>query len=117
MRVVVDENVSRGLVPPLRSLGHEVFVVGVDIPSGTEDDKVFGEALKRGAILITRDHHFTNPVRFDEGKTKGIIYVHHGNLTCEQEIKLVLDFFGKQLSLEPLEGKLITLYPDRFNIR
>lgn len=117
MRVVVDENVSRGLVALLKGLGHEVLVVGVDIPSGSKDGKIFEEVLERSAILITRDHHFTNPVRFDEGKTKGIIYVHHGNLTCEQEIKLVLDFFGKQLSLEPLEGKLITLYPDRFNIR
>lgn len=116
MKVLLDENVSRGLVHSLRDLGYDVLVVGIEIPSGTDDDSIYQILLKEKAVLITRDYHFTNPVRFDEKKTQGILYIHHGNLTSVQEMDLVASFLKKH-SQKDFEGKLVTIYSHEIHIR
>jgi len=68
------------------------------------------------AILITRDSHFTNAVRYPAEKTGGIIYIRHGNLTSEEEIELVAKFLSRH-SVEEFSGKLVTLYRDSVKIR
>ncbi len=116
MKLLLDENVSGGLAQPLRELGFEVLVVGSDFPSGIDDDTVFRTLLQEKAVLVTRDYHFTNPVRFDAQKTQGIIYIHHGNLTSPQEIALVTDFLRKHAP-EEYRGRLVTLYLNSIRIR
>ena len=64
MKVLLDENVSRGLALWLTDRGFTAFVVGKDLESGFTDQDVFGFAVSKRAILITRDNDFTNPVRF-----------------------------------------------------
>ncbi len=116
MKVLLDENVSGGLAHALSKLGHAVLAVGPDLPSGSPDEEVFAFVLKRQAVLITRDYHFTNPVRFDSERTQGIVYIHNGNLTSDQEIGLVTDFLQKH-SPEEYKGKLATLYLNSVTIR
>jgi predicted nuclease of predicted toxin-antitoxin system len=116
MKVLLDENVSGGLAHALKKLGHAVLAVGPDLPSGSPDEAVFAFLLKQQAVLVTRDYHFTNPVRFDSEKTHGIIYIHNGNLTSDQEIRLVTDFLQKHTP-EEYRGKLVTLYLNSVTIR
>lgn len=116
MKVMLDENVSGGLAHALRKLGHSVLAVGADLPSGSTDDEVFAFILKQQAVLVTRDYHFTNPVRFDSERTKGIIYIHNGNLPSDSEIGLVANFLQKH-SPEEYKGKLATLYLNSATIR
>lgn len=116
MKVMLDENVSGGLARALGLLGHSVILVGPDLPPGSPDEEIFAFILKRRAVLVTRDHHFTNPVRFDLEKTQGILYVHNGNLTSIQEIDLVTDFIKKHPP-EEYKGKLATLYLRSVTIR
>lgn len=49
-------------------------------------------------------------------RTKGIIYVRHGNLTASEEIKIVQEFLSKHES-ENYTGKLVTLYKNSVKIR
>lgn len=116
MKVVLDENVSIGLAEPLRQAGFDVFSVGPDISSGSSDETVFAFVLRAQAVLVTRDHHFTNPVRFDPARTQGVVYIRQGNLSSAQEISLVLEFFQKY-PLENFHGKLVTLYLDSVRMR
>lgn len=63
MKFVVDENVSFGLVEALRKNREEVLAIVEDNRS-ISDTAVFALAQRDKAISITRDYHFTNPVRF-----------------------------------------------------
>ena len=116
MKVVLDENVSGGLGKHLRDRGFSVFTVHDDFPAGSTDESVFQFVVDQRAVLVTRDYHFTNPVRFDPERTLGIVYIHHGNLTSSEEIKLVLDFLTMN-TLAGFEGRLVTLYLREARIR
>lgn len=116
MKVMLDENVSGGLAHALKALGHTVLAVGPDLPSGSPDEEVFAFILKHQAVLVTRDYHFTNPVRFDSARTQGIIYLHNGNLPSDKEIRLATDFLQKH-SPDEYKGKLVTLYLNSVTIR
>jgi Domain of unknown function (DUF5615) len=68
--------------------GHQIVAVAEAGTSGNSDEEVFLLARNTKAILITRDYHFTNPLRFPPNKTAGIIYIRQGNPTSEEEIHL-----------------------------
>jgi predicted nuclease of predicted toxin-antitoxin system len=116
MRIVIDENVSYEVVERLRMKGHDVLSVSEMPERGMSDEDVCALAVREEAVLVTRDYHFTNPVRFSADKTKGIIYIRHGNLRSEEEIRLVENFLHAH-DLEVFKGKLVTLYKDSVMIR
>jgi len=115
MKFVVDENVSFGLIEVLRKAREEVLAI-VEDNRGISDTAVFNLAQKDKAILITRDYHFTNPMRFGSNKVKAIIYIQQGNLSSLKEIQLVMNFLKKH-TLNEFKGKLVTLYKDSTKIR
>ena len=79
------------------------------------DDDVYALALREQAVLITRDYHFTNPIRFPVGKNI-IIYIRHGNLRSEEEIRMVESFLRAH-DPEVFQGRLVMLYRDSVRIR
>lgn len=116
MKIVVDESVSHGVVDTLREAGYSVIAIAESPRSGTADEDIFRLAIEDSAVLITRDYHFTNAVRFPPGRTEGIIYIRRGNLKAAEEISLIRRF----LSVHPhkeYSGKLVTLYKDSVRIR
>ena len=88
-RVVLDENVSLQVEGRLFDLGYRVLSVAKHPAKGMTDEAVFQLAVKNSALLITRDSHFTNPVRFPPKKTGGILYLTSGNLRSSEEAALV----------------------------
>ena len=116
MKIVLDESVSYSLTNVLRDTGHTVIAIAESPTSGLSDDEIFKITIENSAVLITRDYHFTNAVRFDPTSTKGIIYIRYGNLTTTEEIGLVQNFLSKH-SPEFYSGKLVILYRDSVKIR
>jgi predicted nuclease of predicted toxin-antitoxin system len=116
MRIILDESVSYGLAEVLLRDGHQIVAIAESATSGNTDEEVFTLACKSESVLITRDYHFTNPLRFPPEKTGGIIYIRHGNLTSEEEILLVTKFFSNHPYTE-FSGRLATLYRDSVKIR
>jgi predicted nuclease of predicted toxin-antitoxin system len=116
MKIVLDESVSYGLGEVLRHEGHEIIAIAEASTAGNADEEVFRLACDIKAVLITRDYHFTNHLRFPADKTSGIIYIRHGNLTSEEEIQLVTTFLSKHPSAE-YSGRLTTLYRNSVKIR
>ncbi|MGA8849841.1 MAG: DUF5615 family PIN-like protein [Dehalococcoidia bacterium] len=80
------------------------------------DEDVYTLILGEQAILVTRDYHFTNPIRFPAEKTKGIIYIRYGNLKSEEEIMMAENCLCSH-DLETFQRKLVTLYKDGMRIR
>ena len=116
MKIVLDESVSYGLGEILRHEGHEVIAIVEAATAGNADEEVFKQTCEVKAVLITRDYHFTNHLRFPADKTSGIIYIRHGNLTSEEEIQLVTNFLSKHPSAD-YNGRLATLYRSSVKIR
>ena len=116
MKIVLDESVSYGLAAVLLRDGHQIVAVAEAGTSGNSDEEVFLLARNNKAVLITRDFHFTNPLRFPPNKTAGIIYIRHGNLSSEEEIHLVTKFLTNHPYAD-FSGKLTTLYRDSVKIR
>ncbi len=116
MKIVVDESVSYGVALTLREAGHSVIAIAESPTSGITDEDIFKLVIENSAVLITRDFHFTNAVRFPPNKTAGIIYIRRGNLTADEERALVQRFISKHPH-EEYSGKLATLYLDSVKIR
>ena len=115
MKFLIDANVSYALSDALRNLEYEVISAVERFPSKTPDTIIFETAIKERAILITRDHDFTNPVKYPPAKTKGIIFIRIGNLRSEEEVTLILNALN-QLDAEMLNGKLVTVYKNNIRI-
>ena len=116
MKLVIDENVSYGLVKVLRDAGNEVISIAEFAKRGVSDISIFTLVKESNAVLLTRDYHFTNPIRFESGEVESIIYIRPGNLTSNEEIEIVMGFF-KKYSVSQFKGKLVTLYKDSIRIR
>jgi predicted nuclease of predicted toxin-antitoxin system len=116
MNIVLDENVSLGLAEKLRSCGHNVISIAEDTNRGFADDEIFVLCKKTKSTLITRDYHFTNPIRFPTEGTEGIIYIRHGNLSSKEEIKLVEQFLT-EYQIENITGKLVLLAKENIKLR
>jgi predicted nuclease of predicted toxin-antitoxin system len=83
---------------------------------GTNDEVIFGLAREKQALLITRDIHFTNSVRFPPSQAGGILYLTQGNLRSSEEAKLVTSFLQSHTA-EIFEGRLTFLSPAYVSIR
>jgi len=92
MKIVVDESVSYGVVSALRKAGYNIISIAEPSTPGITEEDIFNLVVENLAVLITRDYHFTNSIRFPPDKRGGIIYLRYGNLTAEEEIKLFKNF-------------------------
>jgi predicted nuclease of predicted toxin-antitoxin system len=116
MKIVLDENVSADVGVILRSRGHQVILISEMATPGIADRDVWNLILGDEAILITRDYHFTNPVKFDVRETAGVIYLRRGNLTAEMEVHLLERFFSTHKP-EEFRGRLVSLSLNSTRIR
>ena len=115
MNFIIDENVSLAVVKMLRQKGHNVISICEEPYSSIKDLKIFDLVIKKKSILITRDEHFSNPIRFPAKRTKGIVLIRPGNIKSEDESDLVKQFIERH-KIDTLSACLITLYRDRITI-
>ena len=116
MRILLDENVSLRLARALREAGHEVLIIAESAGKGLADDEVWSLAREGPCLLITRDYHFTNAVRFAPELCLGIVFLRHGNLKVTEEVAMV-DSFLSSHPLVAYQGKLVTLAPGSIRTR
>jgi len=114
--VILDENVSLRLKSVLEGMGHKVIAVAELPQRGAPDTDVFELAHKHSSLLITRDTHFTNTLRFPPDKLPGIFYIFHGNLRAEDEVNLFAQFLNTH-SPSSFSGRLVFLSPKSVRIR
>jgi len=116
MKIVVDESVSYSVATWLRSEGYEVLAIADTATTGLKDMQVFQLVKNEKAVFITRDHHFTNNLRFPVMKTHGIIFIRKGNLTSQEEVDLIKWFWGTN-PFAKIQGHLVTISRNYIKIR
>jgi len=102
---LLDENVSLQVGSRLRALGYEVESIAQHPQRGMDDQEVFALTVERSSLLVTRDAHFTNHLRFPPDQTSGILFITAGNLRGRQEADLV-DSFLRTHAREAFAGRL-----------
>jgi predicted nuclease of predicted toxin-antitoxin system len=115
VRIIVDESVALAVAEDLAGKGHEVTHVAASL-KGAADDAVWALAVSEGALLVTRDHHFTDPAKRDPAECLGIVYLRKGNLSVDAEAALVSVFFDRH-GIDEYRGRLVTLSPNEMRIR
>ena len=75
MRMKLDENFDRRIVPLLEADGHDVDTVPAEGLSGSDDDAIYAACQAARRALVTLDLDFSNPFRFPPADTEGIIVV------------------------------------------
>ena len=116
MKIVVDENVSYEVAQYLKDIGHDVIAIAVAEHSGLPDSDIFELAKKEKAILLTRDHHFTNSLRFPPDEVSCIIFIRKGNLRSREELDLIKWFF-QSFDISDFEGRLVTISRGSVKVR
>ena len=116
MKIVVDESVSDSVVSYLRSNGYHVIAIAETGGSGLKDPDVFEIVKNDNAILLTRDNHFTNSLRFPPDKTECIVFIRKGNLTSNEEKDLIKWFFDSYSILD-FKGRLVSISKNRIKVR
>jgi len=116
MKFLLDESVGVASADRLNELGHDaVHAVQAGL-AGASDEAVHEYAVADGRVLVTRDHHFTNPIRFPTRHTPGTIYLRKGNLTSAQEAELLVRF-ATEVDLSLVPGSLAILALHETTIR
>jgi len=115
VRIIVDESVALAVADLLVGRGHEVTHMAV-AQKGASDEEIWRMAVSERGLLITRDHHFTDPVRHDAAECAGVVYLRKGNLTVAAEVALVTAFFDRH-HIDEYRGRLVTLTPHEMRIR
>ena len=116
MRILLDENVSQSLAGALRADGHDILTVAESAGKGLPDSDVWRLACDGPFLLLTRDYHFANAVRFDPTLCLGIVFLRQGNLKSSEELDLVRSFLASY-PLPAYQGKLVTLSPGSIRFR
>jgi predicted nuclease of predicted toxin-antitoxin system len=115
-RYLLDENVSWRVEGLLRNMGHDVAAIARSPLRGAPDPDVFANAVAEDRTLITRDHHFTNPLRFSPIEMAGIIYITRSDLRGAEEADLVEKFL-RLTPDETVRGHLVFLSRTGIHIR
>ena len=115
-RATLDENVSLQVAERLIVRGYDVCVIAKHPARGMNDETVFALVAEGSCLLVTRDTHFTNPIRFPPAKTGGILYLAHGNLRGREEAELVEQFLEIHTP-KTFAGRLVFLSPAGVRIR
>jgi predicted nuclease of predicted toxin-antitoxin system len=115
MKLKLDENFDRRLVPLLAAEGHDVDTVLAEGLSGSDDTAIYAACQASGRALITLDLDFSNPVRFPPAGMEGIIVVRLRRPVLPV-IQATLMSVLPQLKTQPLKGTLWIVEPGRIRV-
>ena len=100
MRLIIDADIPRSFLKKIKEIGYDVIDVR-DIPGHPlKDEEIFHLAHKEERILITRDLHFSNILRYPPSSSFGIIVLRTHLLAQEEMFKILkeaLKYGGKTL--------------------
>lgn len=73
MKLKLDENLPKSLVPLLAEAGHDADTVTNEGLAGATDDAVFRAAQEAGRLLVTLDRGFGDIRRYPPGTHAGVV--------------------------------------------
>lgn len=88
MRLLVDENISRGIVDFFRTAGHDVVYIA-DEERGREDSELLAIAFSENRVVVTDDKDFGELVFHQREKSAGVVLLRLHKLTPQDRLKRI----------------------------
>jgi predicted nuclease of predicted toxin-antitoxin system len=114
MRFLLDENVEWRVADFLRDLGHDVAIVGVDLPASTTDRQVLAYAVAHDRILLTNDSDFGSLVFEHQFEHRGVIFFRIGDVPAGEKIRRLAELFERD---DSLHEQFTVLTPTSIRVR
>lgn len=73
MKIKLDENVTTGIAPALKKLGHDVQTTIEEGLTGKPDDEIWSAAQLEERFFVTQDMDFSDARKFAPGEHQGIL--------------------------------------------
>jgi predicted nuclease of predicted toxin-antitoxin system len=115
-RFKLDENLPRDAETLLRDAGHDVHTVLAEQLGGNPDPLVFDAAQREQRILVTLDLDFADIRAYPPGTHQGV-WVIRPNAHGIRSVLALLQSALVLLNVEPAQGRLWIVEPDRVRIR
>jgi len=115
LKLKLDENMDRRLVPMLQASGLDVDTVHAEALSGVDDQTLYETCIASQRVLVTLDLDFSNPLRFPPDVTVGIIVIRPLRPVLSA-IRAALVSVLPQLQAQALRGRLWIVEPGRLRV-
>lgn len=116
MRILADECLYFNTTTFLRGHGYDVLTVQEAGLSGSINGQILEFASKERRILLTRDSHFCNILKFPPKDHNGVIVIKI-NPTIVSGVHSVLLNFLRNYSQNQIERTLVVIDQKKFRIR
>ncbi len=117
VKIVLDEDMPRSIKQVLTILGYEVKDIRDHGLRGADDNKIFQFAQDNGAVLMTGDQGFGNPLQFPLESHNGIVIVHFPTEIPTEKINLEVGRKLNGLKEEDFRGSLIVIEPGKVRVK
>lgn len=111
-RFLLDENVPKRLAGFLKRKGFDAVLA----PKGVVNGKLAELSKSERRVLITNDSDFTDPVPFPKEKVFCVVWIRVAQSRPRALIAAFSLLLKNRNKEEGFEGKLITLYEERFDV-
>jgi len=117
VRLLVDEDLPRTLVPALRSAGLEADDVRDVGLRGCSDDEVINYSTAHGMAVVTGDVGIGNLLHYPLGTHGGLIVARFPNELPANELTAEIVRAISELTEEEISGNLVVIEPGRVRLR
>jgi predicted nuclease of predicted toxin-antitoxin system len=96
MKIKLDENVTTGVIPVLRKLGHNVHTTSDEGLTGKPDGEIWSATQSEQRFLITQDMDFSDARKFTPGTHHGILLLRLRSLNQAETISRLTELFSNE---------------------
>lgn len=116
MKLKLDENLPRQLVPVLTGLGHDVDTVLDEHLAGRDDDDVWDAAQAAGRFLVTQDLDFSDARTYSPGTHHGLLLLRLPQPGRQALVDRISMLFRTE-AVDTWEGCLVSATPTKVRVR
>jgi predicted nuclease of predicted toxin-antitoxin system len=96
MKIKLDENVTIGVIPVLRKLGHDVHTTSDEGLMGKPDGEIWSATQSEQRLLVTQDMDFSDARKFTPGTHHGILLVRLHSPNQKEIISRLTELFSNE---------------------
>jgi hypothetical protein len=116
LKIKLDENLPRQLVPLLTELGHDVDTVPDERLTGRDDTAIWAGAQAAGRFLVTQDLDFSDARRYVPGTHHGLLLVRLPQPGRSALFKRVATLFRSE-PVDGWTGCIVSATPTKVRVR
>jgi predicted nuclease of predicted toxin-antitoxin system len=114
VRLLLDHNLDVRLAPLLTREGHDVAIVGIDLPAATRDESIIEFALAEQRIILTEDLGFGERVVRHRSPNPGIVLYRLKDASLHERFALTTRAL---LAVPQLSGRLVVISSSGIRVR